>query len=310
MSNLLHTATQTLANRFRRQRPLRGGSLIITIFGDAIAPRGGAITLGSLITLAEPFGLTERLVRTSVARLANEDWLEARRTGRLSEYRLSRHGRSSFADATRRIYAAAPLAWDGTWTLVLLPPIKAAVRDRLREELELLGFGQPSPGVFAHPTRSSSDAREQLSGLSGASQAIVLEARNDNPDSDRQFASSGWDLGELAARYRRLVGMFEPIRNALDRRQAPSPATAFMIRTLLVHEYRKIHLRDPLLPLNLLPPDWIGAAAYDLCRELYGALFNAAEEHLSNTAVQLRGPLPAPDAETFLRFGGLPRAAA
>lgn len=308
MSNLLHTATQTLANRFRRQRPLRGGSLIITIFGDAIAPRGGAITLGSLITLAEPFGLTERLVRTSVARLANEDWLAARREGRLSEYRLSQHGRSSFADATRRIYTAAPLAWGGIWTLVLLPPSKPAVRDRLREELGLLGFGQPSPGVFAHPTRSASDAREQLAGLNGASQAIVLEARNDNPDSDRQFASDGWDLGELAARYRRLVGMFEPIRSALDRRHAPDPATAFMIRTLLVHEYRKIHLRDPLLPLNLLPPDWIGAAAYDLCRELYGALFNPAEEHLSNTAVQLRGPLPAPDAATFLRFGGLPRA--
>jgi len=307
MANPLDTATQALANRFRRQRPLRGGSLIISIFGDAIAPRGGAITLGSLITLAEPFGLTERLVRTSVARLANEDWLAARREGRLSEYRLSTHGRSSFADATRRIYAAAPQAWNGMWTLVLLPQAKVTVRDRLREELGLLGFGQPSPGVFAHPTRSASDAREQLAGLSGASQAIVLEARNDNPDSDRQFASSGWDLGELAARYRRLVGMFEPIRSSLDRRQAPSPATAFMIRTLLVHEYRKIHLRDPLLPPNLLPPDWIGAAAYDLCRELYGALFNAAEKHISDTAVQLRGPLPDPDADTFLRFGGLPR---
>lgn len=317
MSNLLDTATQTLANRFRRQRPLRGGSLIITMFGDAIAPRGGAVTLGSLITLAQPFGLTERLVRTSVARLANEDWLEARREGRLSEYQLSPHGRNSFADATRRIYAAAPQTWNGTWTLVLLPSTKAAARDRLRQELELLGFGQPTPGVFAHPTRSASDAREQLAGLSGATQAIVLEARNDNPDSDRRFASSGWDLGELASRYRRLVGMFEPIRSALGirsssggalgSRHAPSPATAFIIRTLLVHEYRKIHLRDPLLPPNLLPPDWIGATAYDLCRELYGALFNAAEEHLSQTAVQLRGPLPAPDADTFLRFGGLPR---
>ncbi len=60
------------------QRPLRGGSLLITLFGDAIAPRGGAVTLGSLIRLAAPFGLTERLVRTSVARLAREGWLAAR----------------------------------------------------------------------------------------------------------------------------------------------------------------------------------------------------------------------------------------
>src|SRR5437868_15154925 len=77
MSKQLDAATRTLVSRFQRQRPLRGGSLIITMFGDAIAPRGGAVTLGSLIALTQPFGLTERLVRTSVARLANEDWLVA-----------------------------------------------------------------------------------------------------------------------------------------------------------------------------------------------------------------------------------------
>lgn len=305
MSQQLDLATRTLVNRFRRQRPLRGGSLIITIFGDAVAPRGGTVTLGSLIALVQPFGLTERLVRTSVARLANEDWLMARREGRLSEYQLSAHGRSSFADATRRIYAAAPSSWNGSWTLVLLPPAKAAVRDRLRKELEWLGFGQPTPGVFAHPARSARDAREQLSDLGDAAQAIVLEARNDSPASDRKFASAGWNLRELASRYRRFVDMFEPIRDALGDSADPAPQTAFIVRTLLIHEYRKIHLRDPLLPTSLLPPDWIGANAYDLCRELYGALFGAAEQHLSQTAVKLNGPLPPPDAETFRRFGGL-----
>lgn len=305
MSKQLDAATRALVSRFRRQRPLRGGSLIITIFGDAITPRGGAVTLGSLIALAQPFGLTERLVRTSVARLANEDWLVARREGRLSEYRLSAHGRSSFADATRRIYAATPPPWNGSWTLVLLPPAKAALRDRLRQELEWLGFGQPTPGVFAHPARSANDAREQLAGLNGAAQAIVLEARNDSRESDRQFAGAGWDLGDLAVRYRRLVGMFEPIKGALNGSIEPSPDTAFIIRTLLVHEYRKIHLRDPMLPPSLLPPDWIGATAYALCRELYGELFSAAEEHLSEVGVQLDGTLPAADADTFNRFGGL-----
>ena len=50
------SAAAAIVARFRRQRPLRGGSLLITVFGDAIAPRGGAITLGSLIALAAPSG--------------------------------------------------------------------------------------------------------------------------------------------------------------------------------------------------------------------------------------------------------------
>src|SRR5262249_35791600 len=113
---------RTLLRRFRARRPLRGGSLLITLFGDAIAPRGGAVTLGSLIRLAAPFGLTERLVRTSAARLARAGWLTAQRSGRRSEYRLTRSGARRFAEATRRIYGAGPAGWDRSWTLALVPP--------------------------------------------------------------------------------------------------------------------------------------------------------------------------------------------
>lgn len=305
MSVRLEAAVGALAGRFRRQRPLRAGSLLITMFGDAIAPRGGAVTLGSLIRLAQPFGVTERLVRTSVARLANEGWLQARRDGRLSEYRLSASGRRRFADATRRIYAEIPRSWNGLWTLVLLPAAGAA----LREELEWLGFGQASAGCFAHPTRSVADAREQLSRLNGAARALVLEARNGDAAADRELAQAGWDLGEIARSYRRLVQAFEPVHDALTRSTEPAPEGAFIVRTLLVHEYRKIHLRDPLLPASVLPQDWIGTQAYELSRALYGRTFAAAEEHLSSHAARLGGVLPAAEAAAYRRFGGLPSQA-
>ncbi|HWG30538.1 MAG TPA: hypothetical protein VN676_08310, partial [Steroidobacteraceae bacterium] len=63
MSAAPTAAAQALLRRLHDQQPLRGGSLIITLFGDAIAPRGGVITLGSLIQVAGVFRLTERLVR-------------------------------------------------------------------------------------------------------------------------------------------------------------------------------------------------------------------------------------------------------
>src|SRR2546429_5416552 len=72
-------AVRALLRRWRAQRPLRAGSLLVTIFGDAIAPRGAAVTLGSLIRLAAPFSLTERLVRTSVTQLARDRWIVTRR---------------------------------------------------------------------------------------------------------------------------------------------------------------------------------------------------------------------------------------
>jgi phenylacetic acid degradation operon negative regulatory protein len=151
----------TVLRHFRSQRPLRGGSLLVTIFGDAIAPRGGAIALESLIRLAAPFGLTERLVRTAAARLAREGWLASRRLGRRSEYHLSAGGASRFAEATQRIYAAAPQEWDRRWTLLVLPPGRARPAG-VRESLRWHGFGQLQAALFAHPGTTPAEALSWL----------------------------------------------------------------------------------------------------------------------------------------------------
>jgi phenylacetic acid degradation operon negative regulatory protein len=308
MPSRIETAAHALVGRFRRQRPLRAGSLIITIFGDSIAPRGGRILLGSLIRLTQPFGVTERLARTSVARLAQDGWLASRRDGRRSEYLLSAGGRLQFADATRRIYAPNPAAWSGSWTLVLLPQAPAPVRERLRRQLQWLGFGQLAPGVLAHPTLSAGAARKQLGHVPGAGQALLLRARNGDAAANQHIVETGWDIDTLAGQYRQFAQRFEPLDDALDQSGRIEPQTAFVVRTLLVHEFRKLHLRDPLLPASLLPAGWIGLAAYALCRELYARVFHAADRHLSTTGECRNGALPPPEAGVLRRFGGLPRA--
>lgn len=307
MTSSLDKAARSLIARFRSQRPLRGGSLLVTIFGDSIAPRGGAISLGSLIQLAQPFGLTERLVRTSAARLAQEDWLASRRSGAFSEYSLSANGQQRFTEATRRIYGMNEHAWRGQWTLVALCDAGAAERQRLRQELQLAGFGEPSAGLFAHPTFTPAEAREQLQLAGSTQECLILEATADDAEINARMVSSGWDLADLGVRYRRFVRAFEAVHQALQDDAPCPPATGFAIRTLLIHEYRKIHLRDPLLPKSLLPADWIGGTADKLCRDIYAPVFAAAETHLASVGVRLDGALPVAKAETYRRFGGFPR---
>ena len=294
-----YPAVAALLRRFRAQRPLRGGSLLMTVFGDAIAPRGERVSLGSLIGLAGPFGLAERLVRTSVARLAADGWLAPLRRGRRSEYRLSDSGHGVFAEATQRIYAVSPGEWDGHWTLLTVPPGGGA-RAQLRERLRWSGFGQLAPGVFVHPSRS---ARSVLP-ADGAEDGWLFTSRGESLEADRRVAAAAWDLADLARRYRRFRDAFAPIEACGSLRHL-APQAAFVVRTLLIHEYRKIHLRDPLLPPALLPEDWIGAEAYALCRRLYAAVFSAAERHLDAHGATLDGPLPSPGPEVFARFGGL-----
>jgi phenylacetic acid degradation operon negative regulatory protein len=287
---------------FRAQRPVRGGSLIITIFGDAIAPRGGAVTLGSLIRLAHTFGLTERLVRTAVARLAREDWLVTHRHGRRAEYRLSASGAERFRQATARIYAPAPHRWDGRWTLLLAGNAPVS---RVREELRWRGYGQLGAAVFAHPTETAAQARAALRRAAPHLPALVLTSVAADAASNRQLLAQGWDLQELGRGYRRFVKHFAPVEAALSGTRL-NPEAAFLVRTLLIHEYRKVHLQDPLLPAALLPPAWIGTAAYALCRRLYGQVFSPAEAHLDVIAHRLHAPLPAAGPAARARFRARP----
>lgn len=312
MSDRIDTEVHLLLGRLRRQRPLRSGSLLVTLLGDSIAPRGGSITLGSLIRLAAPFGLPERLVRTSVARLAQDGWLAARRSGRRSEYQLTERGRASFAAATRRIYGARRKAWDRRWTLLLLPPggrASGSAGVRLRGELKWLGFGQITAGLWAHPGAQVEELRARLAEAALGADALLSVAVNASARDDQRLVAAGWNLRELSRAYARFVVEFAPLAALLHAGHAPSPATAFVLRTLLIHEYRKIHLRDPLLPDALLPADWIGTRAYELCGELYRGVYRRAERHLASQAQTLRGALAPASREARARFTARARSA-
>lgn len=289
---------------FRAQRPLRAGSLLLSIFGDSIAPRGGEIALASLIELCRPFGISERLVRTSVGRLAKDDWLEAARAGRNSFYRLTARGRDEFDVATHRIYSVTRTEWTGCWTLLLMFQLSTAERNTLSEALRWRGFGQVTPGVLAYPGDRTKEVEDELARSPFRARLICLRGASDSPEADRSLAQRAWDLAELEQRYRRFVDLFRPIAGNLERGAAEPPA-CFVIRTLLIHEYRRIHLRDPLLPANLLSATWPGAAAAELCRKIYGAVFGGAERFLAMHGANRAGPIPPASPETLRRFGGL-----
>lgn len=301
MRNDLSDATRVLVARFSGQRPLRAGSLIVTLFGDAILPRGGTVSLGSLIKLAAPFGLNERLVRTAASRLVHEGWLAARRIGKLSEYHLTTTGRERFAEATQRIYSPPSPAWSGRWSLVVLPPLPGAKRRRVREALTWLGFGEFAAGVFAHP-QLPGQALSQIREAANGAEVIVFEANLAEEDAARKLAGLGWDLADLSEGYHRFLKRFTPVLEAVKRGPATEHEAAFVARTLLIHEYRKLHLRDPLLPQRLLSPQWAGTRAAECCREIYFGVLQSSEQYLSETGATLSGPLPPADAGVSNRF--------
>ena len=84
-----------------------------------------------------------------------------------------------------------------------------------------------------------------------------------------------------------------------------TPQQAFVVRTLLIHAYRRVQLHDPQLPVELLPTPWPGALAYELARTIYLAVYAAAEQHIDATLRREDPAAPAAEPAFFDRFGGL-----
>jgi phenylacetic acid degradation operon negative regulatory protein len=304
----LKRATEHLVSEFSSRPTVRAGSLIVSLFGDAILPRGGTVWIGSLIRALADFGINERLVRTSVFRLTKENWLNANQVGRRSYYSLSDVGARKFEQATIRIYGDPRQDWNGDWCLVLLADLSGEMKETIRKELGWLGFGAISTNVLAHPTPNTIEMEATLTRAGVDNKVVAMRGRTLGQKQDvamRSLVHKSWNLDEIDSRYENFVSQFRPVTRSLQKSHRPDPRLAFQIRTLLIQEYRSILLRDPLLPAELLPKSWNGTAAYRACRELYQLIYESADQYLTTEFENTEGSLPTASKNFYDRFGGL-----
>ena len=296
-------------DRFLAAEPPRSKSLVMTVLGDAIAPHGRAVWLGSLIELVEPLTVTDRLARTSVFRLVQEGWLNASREGRRSRYALEPDAMPRLTRANRRFYSAPGHGWDGRWTVLLAPngTLDADLRATLRRELQWEGYAMLSAGTLVHPSHDP-EALEDILHRNGADKRLFaftadeLDGVSSRPLQD--LVHESWDLSVLVDSYQHFIDTFAPLLQLL-KDAPPAPATAFAVRTLLIHAYRRVQLHDPRLPLELLPPLWPGTHAHELARAIYLRTWEAAETHLMAALRREDPQAPEADPAFYLRFGGL-----
>ena len=266
--------------------PPRAKSLVVSLFGDAIAPHGGSIWLRNLIELLSPFEVNERLVRTSVFRLVKEDWLETVRNGRESSCRLTRTGFHRLEHAYEKVYQRLAATWDGAWTFILIPNDHLTVprRLKLKQELEWEGARQLTPHLFAHPLIGTEPLKEIFDRVGVRGKVISFTGARTDQDGMgviRQLVNGSWNLKQVANAYKVFLRNFGGLRSVLADSWALSGREWLVIRVLLIHSFRRIVLHDPLLPHELLPNPWIGEDAYRLAGEIYRVSLPPSERYLS-----------------------------
>jgi phenylacetic acid degradation operon negative regulatory protein len=304
----LQDRCDALIRSFRQRPDASARTLLVTVFGDGVEPHGGEVWAGSLLRLVEPLGINERLVRTSLNRLVGEGFLVTRRHGKRSFYSVTPMARRDVRVAERHIYHPRGDPWDGRWTVVVntsavAPPARAAVR----QHLSRLGFSALGPSVHITPFDRTEALRQVLDDLGLGSQLAVF--RGEVPptmgleDSDLAALLSN-ELKALQPAWRKFLRRFRPLADAADEPGAAqlTPERAFLARTLLIHNYRRIVLKEPELPAGLWPPGWVGDTAYDVAARCYHALAGPADTHLLAVCEEGGAPLLPLDPEYAARY--------
>jgi phenylacetic acid degradation operon negative regulatory protein len=249
-------------------------SVLLTILGELVLPRGGAAWTQTLVSVLGLAGVGEKNARQALARLAEQDLVAGVREGRRVRWHLTPAGTDLLTVGTARIYGFGPAddEWDSRWLVVLcsVPEEQRAKRRQLRARLGFAGFGFLSPGVAITPHLDRERlATEVLKDLDLVDAAVVLRAEAGELVAAEELLHRAWDLGALAERYDAFLEEFRP-------RSPTTPDDCVAALVELVHEWRRFPFDDPELPDRLLPAGWPGRRARRLFDERHEAWCPAA----------------------------------
>ncbi len=223
------------------------------LYGDHLSRRGWWAPVSAVVGLAESVSVQAPATRTAISRLVAQGWLRAQVRDGVRGYAATGRAQARWRHAHARIYATGPAPWDGRWHLVQVDTAgERRLRDQVSSTLSYLGYGRCPGGGWISPWFSPELAASlDVLGVRWLSVHGDLEGV---PDPGR-FAASVWDLGGLAAAYEQFLAELPTVP------EGAGPREAYVLRTRLVHAWRRFLFLDPGLPQEVLPLDWVGHRA-------------------------------------------------
>jgi phenylacetic acid degradation operon negative regulatory protein len=250
--------------------------LVMTFLGAYLVPHDRLVWSGGLVTLLGDFGFSTGASRVALARMVHRGGLERLRSGRLVSYRPTPRTVALLEEGDRRIFSlgrephSADL-WTALWHAI--PEERRLERGRLARRLRFLGFGSVQDGMWISPHDREREVVALIDSLGVGGYVGVMVGRPAAALDFRALVSRAWDLDALDARYRAFIDEFSS-SNLPD-----TERDSFLLRTRLVHRFRRFPGLDPELPDELMHAPAHRSRAVTLFHRLYEALAPKAQHH-------------------------------
>jgi phenylacetic acid degradation operon negative regulatory protein len=232
-----------MCNTGEDERPLTARSVLASTLLGVDPPE---LPVGRLVATARLFGIAEGTARTALSRMATAGEVAVAD----GSYRLAGH---LLARRARQAVSRHPdlRTWDGSWraAVVLSTSRTAAERASLRRAMAGSRLAEWREGVWLRPDNLAVHVPDGAAGH-------VRWLRAEPEDDPAALAGSLWDLDAWATRAGDLRGRLTATSGALAAGDTDALAPGFVLSASVLR-----HLQaDPLLPEELLPTRWPGAA--------------------------------------------------
>ena len=258
--------------------------MVFTLFGDYLLERVEKIWTGDLLFLMGLLDMSEKGVRSTLSRMTQKGWLAAEKNGRRSQYSLTNQGRDLLLHGQRRIFEPTLKDWDGQWQMLIysLPEKMRATRHTLRTQLSWLGFGSLAHGIWVSPHNRRDELESLTSELEISSHVEIFSSAHIGPSTPQSIVEQCWDLPSVSSQYEEFINQFQAEYQGCKNNGARSlsPEEAFVRRFWITHSFQSFPLKDPNLPVELLPKDWIGNKARELFDEYHTLLGDKANQFI------------------------------
>ncbi|WP_171100693.1 PaaX family transcriptional regulator C-terminal domain-containing protein [Ruegeria sp. HKCCD7255] len=233
-------------------RDQRVWSIIVSLFGDLAQDPGAQISGGALTRVIEPMGIKPEAVRVALHRLRKDGWIESDRVGRVSHHYLTEFGRAQSAAVTPRIYARTGNVSQNWHLLIAEDGVGTQLLDDVLLSREYASIGR-NIALGSGPAPDLDDALL----------SVTITAQH-----APKWLQDRLCPKDLCLACQALLEAVQTASKSRPSKHALSPSQTATLRTLLVHRWRRIVLRQPDLPDGFFPPDWLGpecrAAVFDL----------------------------------------------
>lgn len=245
----------------------RFSTVIYTLFGAFIVPRGGKVHVASLIDLVFPLGFSPNAIRLGLSRMARQGVFDIERAGRRSYYSLNAKGMKWMEQGRVRAFEVKRREWDKRWRLLVysIPETMRDRRDKLRQKLLSLGYANVSAAFWISPHDLQTELNRYVEEGGMKDYVEMFTAEHTGYHGDKELAAKIWRIDDLTRQYGVFVRKYEKLLTAYNtsaRSGRPMDfAVCFARRFCMTAEYVALRLDDPMLPLELLPKNWVGMRA-------------------------------------------------